>query len=222
MRVLIIEDNQKLADSVKVGLEKEGISVDLAYTGVQGEEKAYITDYDVILLDLNLPDKDGLEILEFLRSEGIQTPVIIGSARDEISDRALGLNIGADDYLVKPYDLIELIARLRAVVRRFQGRSNPTIIIRDLEINPIRHELLLKGKRVKLKPKEFDILQFIAEKHPAVVSLEEIAEHVYDENFDPFSSVLRVHLARLKKQLKESGGEEVLLTIRSKGYRLWE
>ncbi|MHC5373754.1 response regulator transcription factor [Enterococcus sp. LJL120] len=222
MRVLIIEDNQKLADSVKVGLEKEGISVDLAYTGVQGEEKAYITDYDVILLDLNLPDKDGLEILEFLRSEGIQTPIIIGSARDEISDRALGLNIGADDYLVKPYDLIELIARLRAVVRRFQGRSNPTIIIRDLEINPIRHELLLKGKRVKLKPKEFDILQFIAEKHPAVVSLEEIAEHVYDENFDPFSSVLRVHLARLKKQLKESGGEEVLLTIRSKGYRLWE
>lgn len=222
MRVLIIEDNQKLADSVKVGLEKEGISVDLAYTGVQGEEKAYITDYDVILLDLNLPDKDGLEILEFLRSEGIQTPVIIGSARDEISDRALGLNIGADDYLVKPYDLIELIARLRAVVRRFQGRSNPTIIIRDLEINPIRHELLLKGKRVKLKPKEFDILQFIAEKHPAVVSLEEIAEHVYDENFDPFSSVLRVHLARLKKQLKESSGEEVLLTIRSKGYRLWE
>ncbi|WP_265457648.1 response regulator transcription factor [Enterococcus sp. HY326] len=222
MRVLIIEDNQKLADSVKVGLEKENISVDLAYTGVQGEEKAYITDYDVILLDLNLPDKDGLEILEFLRSEGIQTPVIIGSARDEISDRALGLNIGADDYLVKPYDLIELIARLRAVVRRFQGRSNPTIIIRDLEINPIRHELLLKGKKVKLKPKEFDILQFIAEKHPAVVSLEEIAEHVYDENFDPFSSVLRVHLARLKKQLKESGGEEVLLTIRSKGYRLWE
>lgn len=222
MRVLIIEDNQKLASSVKAGLEKENISVDLAFLGNEGEQKAYATDYDVILLDLNLPDKDGIDILKFLREENIQTPIIIASARDEIADRAVGLNNGADDYLVKPYDLIELVARLRAVVRRFHGRSNPTIKIKELEINPIQHQVTLFGKNLRLKPKEFEILQFIAEQHPAVVSLEAIAEHVYDEHYDPFSSVLRVHLARLKKQLKESGGQEILLTIRSKGYQLWE
>ncbi|MDH6363148.1 two-component system response regulator QseB [Enterococcus sp. PF1-24] len=222
MRVLIIEDNQLLAQSVKKGLSKENISVDLAFLGLEGEEKAYITDYDVILLDLNLPDKDGLEILRFLRGNQIETPIIIITARDEITERAQGLNDGADDYIVKPFELVELVARMRAVIRRFHGRTVSTITVGLLEINPIKREVCYGNQVIKLKPKEFDILQYIGQKHPAVVSTEEIAEHIYDEDFDPFSSVLRVHLARLKKQLMQVANKEILTTIRGKGYQLWE
>lgn len=222
MRVLIIEDNQMLAKSVKKGLEKENMNVDLAFTGAAGEEKAYVTNYDVILLDLNLPDKDGLSILTFLRENQVETPIIITTARDEIEERAKGLDFGADDYLVKPFELIELYARMRAVIRRFHGRTTSNIVVGQLTIDTIKREVAFGKKDVFLKPKEFDILHYIAQKHPAVVPTEEIAEHVYDENFDPFSSVLRVHMARVKKKLAEAAGQEVLKTIRSKGYQLWE
>lgn len=222
MRVLIVEDNRELALSVKKGLMKENISVDVAFTGAQGEEKAYITDYDAILLDLNLPDKDGLSILTFLRESGIDTPVIIVTARHEIEERAKGLDYGADDYLVKPFELVELMARIRAVIRRFYGRTSPNISVGQLLVNTVKREATIAGNVVSLKPKEFDILLYIAQKAPAVVSTEEIVEHIYDESFDPFSSVLRVHMARLKKQLASSAGKEVLKTIRAKGYQLCE
>jgi len=201
---------------------KENISVDLAFTGEEGEEKAYITEYDAILLDLNLPGKDGLSVLSFLREAGVETPVIIVTARHEIEERAKGLDNGADDYLVKPFELVELMARIRAVVRRFHGRTSPNISIGGLLVNTVKREVSFKGNTVVLKPKEFDILLYIAQKSPAVVSMEEIAEHIYDESFDPFSSVLRVHMARLKKQLAASAGKELLKTIRAKGYQLCE
>lgn len=222
MRVLIVEDNRELALSVRKGLMKENISVDIAFTGEEGEEKAYITEYDAILLDLNLPGKDGLSILTFLRESGIETPIIIVTARHEIEERAKGLDYGADDYLVKPFDFVELMARIRAVVRRFHGRTSPNISIGRLLVNTVKREASIAGNVVSLKPKEFDILLYIAQKSPAVVSTEEIVEHIYDESFDPFSSVLRVHMARLKKQLASSAGKEVLKTIRAKGYQLCE
>lgn len=222
MRILIIEDNIELSLSIKKGLEHNKFYVDISNTGLDGEEKAFVNDYDVILLDLNLPDKDGLEILRFLRKSNIQTPVIIITARDEMKERALGLDLGADDYIIKPLHLIELRSRIHAVIRRFHGRTNPKIVIGKLQINPINRSVLYNGSPVSLKTKEFDILECIASRYPAVVSSEEIAEHVYDENYDPFSSVLRVHIARLKKALKEMAGEEILTTIRGKGYLLWE
>lgn len=191
MRILIIEDNRELALSVQKGLEREKFVVDLAFSGLDGEEKAYVNRYDAILLDLNLPDKDGLSILNFLRESGIDSPIIIITARDEIEERAKGLDFGADDYLVKPFELLELVARIRAVVRRFHGRTSPYIKIGLLTIDPVKRFVCYGDSEVRLKPKEFDILLCIAQKHPAVVSTEEIAEHVYDENFDPFSSVLR-------------------------------
>ncbi|MFR3685605.1 MAG: response regulator transcription factor [Enterococcus sp.] len=220
MRVLVVEDNRELALSVKKGLEQENISVDVAYDGQLGEEKAFINSYDGILLDLNLPKKDGLSVLQSLRAEEVESPVIIITARDEIEERAKGLDFGADDYLVKPFELLELKARIRAVIRRYHGRALPQISIGALKIDPLGRKVSYQKTEVLLKPKEFDILLCIAQRHPAVVSSEEISEHVYDEDFDPFSSVLRVHLARLKKKLAEAAEKEVLKTIRAKGYQL--
>lgn len=220
MRVLVVEDNRELALSVKKGLEQESISVDVAYDGESGEEKAFINSYDGILLDLNLPKKDGLTVLQSLRAEEVESPVIIITARDEIEERAKGLDFGADDYLVKPFELLELKARIRAVIRRYHGRALPQILIGALKIDPLGRRVSYQKTEVLLKPKEFDILLCIAQRHPAVVSSEEISEHVYDEDFDPFSSVLRVHLARLKKKLAEAAEKEVLKTIRAKGYQL--
>ena len=220
MRVLVVEDNRELALSVKKGLEQENISVDVAYDGELGEEKAFINSYDGILLDLNLPKKDGLSVLQSLRAEEVESPVIIITARDEIEERAKGLDFGADDYLVKPFELLELKARIRAVIRRYHGRALPQISIGALKIDPLGRRVSYQKTEVVLKPKEFDILLCIAQRHPAGVSSEEISEHVYDEDFDPFSSVLRVHLARLKKKLAEAAEKEVLKTIRAKGYQL--
>lgn len=220
MRLLIIEDNIELSRSMRTGLERMGFYVDVSNTGLDGEEKSYVNEYDVILLDLNLPDKDGLDILKYLRQTGIDIPVIVITARDEIEERALGLDLGADDYVTKPFQLLELRARVQAVIRRYHGRANPSISIGSLIINPSARTVEIGGRPVPLSVKEFDILEYLAQRHPVIVSSEEIAEHVYDENFDPFSSVLRVHLARLRKKLMEASGKEILQTTRGKGYSL--
>lgn len=220
MRLLIIEDNVELSIYMKNGLEKLGFSVDTANNGADGEEKACVNGYDAILLDLNLPDKDGLDILTYLRQSDIDTPAIIITARDDIRERALGLDLGADDYIVKPFQLVELRARIQAVIRRYHGRTNPRISIGALTINPSGRSAEINGIPVALASKEFDILEYLAQRHPAVVSTEEIAEHIYDESFDPFSSVLRVHIARLRKKLMEAAGKDILQTTRGKGYSL--
>lgn len=218
MRVLIIEDNVEILKCMKVELEKSGLYVDIANNGLEGEEKAYVNEYDVILLDLSLPDKDGMEILKYLRKENIETPIIIITASIEITK---GLNLGADDYIVKPFNMDELNARIQAVLRRFRGRGNPNIVLNQLIIDPISRRANYDKKRIDLTTKEFDILEYLAIKYPAIVSSEEILEHTYDESFDYFSSVLRVHIAKLRKKLKKSIGKDILLTTRGKGYSLF-
>jgi len=220
MRVLVIEDNIELANSMRKGLEKMNFKVDISNTGEEGEEKASINEYDAVLLDLNLPDIDGIEVLRCLRKESLNTPIIIITARDDVSDLAIGLDNGADDYITKPFQLLEVRARIHAVIRRFHGRTNPIINIGTLKLNPVNRTVYIDEKEVILAIKEFDILEYICYKHPAVVSSEEIVEHVYDENFDPFSSVLRVHISRLKNKLKNVQGQEVLVNVRGKGYCL--
>lgn len=220
MRILIIEDNFELFEYMKKSLEQEGFAVYTSYCGIEGEDKAYVNDYDILLLDLNLPDKDGLEIIRFLRAANIQTPVIMITARDTIYDRATGLDSGADDYLTKPFDLIELKARIRAVVRRFQGRTNPLIQIEQLVVNPLTRRAKFDGQDIPLSVKEFDILEVIASRYPAVVSSEEISEHIFDEMYDTFSSSLRVHIMRLRNKLADTSGQEILKTMRGKGYYL--
>ncbi|RDC48759.1 DNA-binding response regulator [Acinetobacter sp. RIT592] len=205
---------------MKKGLENMNFKVDISNTGEEGEEKASINEYDVILLDLNLPDTDGIEVLKYLRKKSIDTPIIIITARDNVSDLAIGLDNGADDYITKPFQLLEVRARIHAVIRRFHGRTNPIINIGTLKLNPVNRTVYIDDKEVILAIKEFDILEYICYKHPAVVSSEEIVEHVYDENFDPFSSVLRVHISRLKNKLKNVQGQAVLVNVRGKGYCL--
>ncbi|EQK41280.1 transcriptional regulatory family protein [[Clostridium] bifermentans ATCC 638] len=220
MRLLVIEDNIELSNSMKKGLENMNFKVDISNTGEEGEDKASINEYDVILLDLNLPDTDGIEVLKYLRKKSIDAPIIIITARDNVSDLAIGLDNGADDYITKPFQLLEVRARIHAVIRRFHGRTNPIINIGGVKLNPVNRTVYIDEKEVILAIKEFDILEYICYKHPAVVSSEEIVEHVYDENFDPFSSVLRVHISRLKNKLKNVQGQDVLVNVRGKGYCL--
>ncbi|MGL4449835.1 MAG: response regulator transcription factor [Sarcina sp.] len=220
MKILIIEDNKDLAISMKRGLEGVNFKVDVSNLGEEGMEKAQINEYDAILLDLNLPDTDGITVLKKLREMKFNVPIIIITARDNIADLAIGLDNGADDYIMKPFELLEVRARLHAVIRRFHGRINPILNIGNLEINPINRTVQIQKVELKLAIKEFDILEYLAYKHPAVVSSEEIVEHIYDETFDPFSSVLRVHISRLKKKINTLYGKEVLMNIRGKGYCL--
>lgn len=220
MRILIIEDDKELSYEMKKGLEQKGFTVDVANTGLIGEEKAYITNYDVILLDLNLPDKDGMDILSFLRENNLNLPVIIVSARNKLEDRVHGLDLGADDFIVKPFDFTEMTSRIQAVIRRFYGRTNPQIKINRLTINPGKRTVLYDNATIELSAKEFDILYYLAENYPHVVSTEMIAEHIYDEFFDPFSSALRVHITNLRKKLKLVTKSDLLITLKGKGYRL--
>lgn len=222
MRVLIIEDNEDVLNCMKIRLGSAGLYVDIANNGIEGEEKAYVNEYDLILLDLFLPDKGGIEILEYLRKEGIQTPIIIITANNSAKDISNILNLGADDYIVKPFDYDILEARIHAVIRRVNGRATSVIEVGNIKINPITRNAYINDKRLELTTKEFDILEYIATKHPAVISSEEILEHVYDEYFDPFSSVLRVHIAKLRKKLKKYAEKEVLFNVRGKGYCLYK
>lgn len=218
MRLLIIEDNIELALVVKKSLENNGFIIDMSNTGISGEEKAYVNSYDAILLDLNLPDKDGFEILKYLRKNDINTPVLIITAREDVKNRSKGLDMGADDYIIKPFSITELTSRIYAVIRRFHGRTNPELVIGELTINPQTRKIYIKENEVVLSAKEFDILLCIAQRSPAIVSSEEITEHVYDEYYDPFSSVLRVHLANLRKKLTMQGGTNIMRTVKGKGY----
>lgn len=220
MRILIIEDDKELSYEIKEGLEKKGFAVDVANLGMDGEEKAFVTDYEAVLLDLNLPDKDGLEILRFFRAEDRNVPVLIISARDALQDITCGLDSGADDYIVKPFDFEELASRIHAVVRRLYGRTSALIRIGELEVNPLQRLALYGGQPIPLSAKEFDILCYMVQRGTGIISSEEIAEHIYDEFYNPFSSVLRVHIANLRRKLKEASGRDLLVTWKGKGYQI--
>lgn len=220
MRILIIEDNIDLANSLKIGLENKKFKVDIANKGEDGKLKVEINEYDAILLDLNLPDIDGINLLKFFRKMNYNFPIIIITARDNVKDLSIGLDNGADDYITKPFELLEVSSRLNAVIRRFHGRTNPIINIGALEVNPLNRVAKIRNKEIDLSIKEFDILEYLAYKYPAIVSSEEIIEHIYDENFDPFSSVLRVHISRLKNKLNKNYGQDILVNLRGKGYSL--
>ncbi len=222
MRLLIIEDNQGLNQEMVMAMEAAGYSVDFSYTGEEGEILVLANSYDAILLDLNLPDRDGMEVLSFIRNEGLKTPVIIISGRDELEDRIEGLDQGADDYLVKPFELAELKARVHALIRRSFGRTQSIMELGSLSIDPLTRDVQWNHVSIPLTAKEFDIIEYLGMSHPHIVSSEKLVEHVYDDSLDPFSSVLRVHIARLRKKLVEGSGTDLLITHRGKGYSLWD
>jgi two-component system response regulator QseB len=216
MRILLVEDDAMVGMAASKGLVLEGYAVDWVRDASEAEVALEVEPYEVVLLDLGLPDKPGLEVLAGLRNKGSDATVIIITARDAISDRIAGLDMGADDYLVKPFDLDELSARIRAVQRRRRGRAEPLLIHGDLSLNPASHECCFKGAAVVLSAKEFSLLQALMERPEAVLSRTQLEEHLYGWGNEVESNAVEVHIHNLRKKL----GCEMIKTIRGVGYLL--
>lgn len=220
MRLLIIEDEIEINELLKKGLQKYGFQVDAVLNGTDGLNMLEMNQYDTLLLDLNLPDMDGLDIVTKLRNENIMLPIIIISARNTISDKALGLDLGADDYIQKPFDFVELNSRINAVIRRMYGRSNPNISVGNLVLLSNSRNAKVNDLILDLSAKEYDLLNILCLNYPNIVSAEDIIAHIYDDSFDPFSSVLRVHMLNLRKKLQKANCDVGIETIKGVGYRL--
>ncbi|MDD4493520.1 MAG: response regulator transcription factor [Eubacteriales bacterium] len=222
MRLLIIEDEEKLAKMLSQGLKPYGYAVDMAFDGAGGEQRAAEVDYDAILLDLNLPDRDGLQVCSNLRENGCTSPILMLTARSSVTDRTKGLDIGADDYLIKPFALDELRARIQALQRRRYGMSQSVMSIGALQINSSKHLAFYNNKMLEITYREFDILEYIGCNYPGIVSIENILEHVWTGELDPFSNVARVHLVNLKRKLENAAGKSLIENVKGLGYRLVE
>ncbi|PIS14179.1 DNA-binding response regulator [Candidatus Shapirobacteria bacterium CG09_land_8_20_14_0_10_47_13] len=216
MRILIIEDEKQLAANIKSFLLKKGDAVDLAVTGEEGAYLAENEPYDVVILDLMLPDKDGLKICQSLRQKEVKTPILMLTARVAVEERVAGLNAGADDYLTKPFALTELQARLEALIRRNQSEGKTILKIDKLELNPASHTVSLDKKSLLLTPKEFAILEMLMRRPGQVVTRSMIMEHVWDYNFESLSNVVDVFVNTLRKKI----GKDVIKTVHGVGYKI--
>jgi two-component system copper resistance phosphate regulon response regulator CusR len=222
MKILIVEDEKKTAAYLGKGLSENGFVVDLAGQGEEGLQLALLGDYDLVVLDVMLPQRDGWSILAELRRGGKQTPVLFLTARDAVQDRVKGLELGADDYLVKPFAFSELLARVRSVLRRRAGSQPDILRLGDLEVDLLRHKATRGGKRLDLTPKEFALLAFLARRSGEVLSRTLIAEQVWDMNFDSDSNVVDVHVRRLRAKVDDPFEHKLIHTVRGVGYVLEE
>ncbi len=222
MRTLLVEDYQPLRESISQGLREAGFAVDATPDGAEGLVYARTGKYDVILLDLMLPGLDGLTILRELRDRRDPVHVLIITAKDAVDDRIRGLDLGADDYLVKPFSLEELLARVRALVRRRYAAKSPVIGIADLQIDTAARIVRRAGKIVELTAREYAVLEYLANRAGQPVTRNAIREHVYDFNEDPDSNVIEVYVASLRKKLERHGGPRLIHTRRGIGYVLGE
>jgi two-component system copper resistance phosphate regulon response regulator CusR len=221
MRVLLVEDEPDAARILAKGLREQTYAVDVARDGESASELAAVNSYDAIVLDVMLPRKDGIEVCRELRREGVAAPILMVTARDAVEARIEGLDSGADDYLTKPFDFGELLARLRAVIRRGARPLSPErLSIDGLELDLRRRVVERDGEEVALTSREFALLEFLARRAGEVVTRSEIAEHVWDEKFDPFSNVIEVYIRRLRRKLDRSGAESIIRTRRGDGYQL--
>ncbi|MFW6206423.1 MAG: response regulator transcription factor [Gemmatimonadota bacterium] len=217
MRILVVEDDKKVASFLEKGLREEGYGVDVAHDGVEGSMKAGVYDYDLLLLDVMLPEKSGLEILRDVRKRENPVPVLLLTARDSEEDVVAGLDAGADDYLKKPFGFDELLARIRALLRRGGAERLELLTYDDVELDRIRHEASRGGLRLDLTPKEFQLLEYFLLHAEEVVRRTELLEKVWDLHFDPMSNVVDVHVANLRKKLR-NGGDPLIHTVRGVGY----
>ena len=218
MRILLAEDEPRVADFIARGLREQSYAVDIAADGEAALYQAGAAAYDLIILDVMLPLKDGFHICRELRAQGKKQPVLMLTARDAIEDRVTGLDCGADDYLGKPFDFKELLARLRALSRRAQELRPATLKVADLVLNTANHTAKRAGQLISLTAKEYSLLEFFVLRAGQLVSRSEIAEHVWDENFDPFSNVIDVYVWRLRKKIDEGFHPPLIHTRRGEGY----
>ena len=217
MRVLVVEDEHPLADAVARGLRREGMAVDIAYDGDSGWEKASITRYDVVVLDRDLPGMNGDDLCDQIVASGATTRVLMLTASGTLADKVDGLSRGADDYLSKPFDFPELVARCRALGRRATPAVPPMLVAGDVELDPARRTVTRAGRPGELTRKEFGVLEVLLAATGAVVSSEELLERVWDENADPFTTTVRVTVMTLRKKLGDPG---VIETVVGSGYRV--
>ncbi len=221
MRLLVIEDDEALANLIVRCLKDESYAVDRASDGQEGEWLAFENPYDLIILDIMLPRKNGIAVLESLREAKIKTPVLFLTAKDSVEDRVKGLDRGGDDYLTKPFSVEEFLARVRALLRRRHEDLLPTIIeIGPIHINPSRKEVLLAGQRVDLTSKEYALLEYFARNVGTVLSRTQLSEHVWDLNFEPTSNVVDVYVGYLRSKFTKALGHSMIRTVRGHGYIL--
>ena len=221
MRLLVVEDEEKTGDYVRQGLSEAGFVVDLARSGLDGQHLAVTGDYDLIVLDVMLPDVDGWSLLRALRARGQQLPVLFLTARSAVEDRVQGLELGADDYLVKPFAFSELLARVRSLLRR--GAAPPQaefLRIADLELDLPRRRAARAGQRINLTPKEFALLELLARRQGEVLPRSLIASQVWDMNFDSDTNVIDVAIRRLRAKIDDGYEPKLIHTVRGMGYRL--
>lgn len=218
MRLLLVEDDPMIGESIRTGLRNDGFTIDWARDARQAEAVLGSEPYTLLLLDLGLPDKSGLDLLRDLRRRVDPLPVLIMTARDAVSDRVNGLDMGADDYLVKPFDLDELAARIRALLRRHAGRAEPLLVHGALVVNPATREVLHQGRSVSLSAREFAVLRVLMERPGAILSRAQIEEQIYGWHEEVDSNVLEVHIHHLRRKL----GASAILNVRGLGYLMGE
>jgi DNA-binding response OmpR family regulator len=218
VKILVVEDEKDMADAIARGLARQAYSVDVAYDGLKALELVEINSYDLLILDLNLPGLDGLEVCKRIRTNDSRTGILMLTARAGQDDRVMGLNLGADDYLVKPFHFPELIARVRAILRRSGEVRHVIIRVDDLALDPNSITVYAGEQGITLTGKEFAILEYLMTSAGRVVSQEELLEHVWNEDANLFTQTIKVHINNLRKKLKEAGREDFIRTIKGKGY----
>ena len=223
MRILVVEDEKKINDVIVKTLKKEKYGVDSCFDGEEALDYIFSVEYDIILLDIMLPKKDGFEVLKSMRKKGIKTPVLFLTARDQIEDRVRGLDLGADDYLVKPFAFEELLARIRVVLRKNSGSgedSGNVLKIANLTVDCNKHEVFRDDVSIKLSAKEFSILEYMLRNKGRVVSKEKIEEHVWDFDYEGGSNIVEVYIKFLRKKVDNDFSPKLIHTIRRVGYIL--
>ena len=219
MRILVVEDEKRIADFLSRGLESGGYIVDVAGDGATALEMVHATEFDLIILDLGLPDMDGMAVLKKIRTRKTSPPVLILSARDAVDDRVKGLENGADDYLVKPFAYVELLARVRVLLRR--GQPTPERLqVGDLALDCIRRKVTRAGENIELAPKEFSILEYLMRNRGRPLSRTMIVEHVWDMDYDGLTNIVDVYIRHLRSKIDEKYSDKMIQTVRGIGYML--